>query len=210
MDIVLEAIGWIGSALVVISLTQARVLRFRWMNLAGSVIATAYNAVIGIWPFFAMNLAIAIINTYWLWRLYREADDPGVYQALPVSPDNLYLRHVLNEHHDDVATWAPAFDLDDAEGRYVLLVVRGDEAVGVVALRDRGDGTGEIELDWVKPRFRDFTPGQFVYRDGGALADAGFTSVDLVPSESTDREYLRKVGFATSGERWVKALTPAS
>ena len=34
----LEIIGWTGSVLVVVSLMQARVLRFRWMNFAGSVI----------------------------------------------------------------------------------------------------------------------------------------------------------------------------
>ena len=50
-----QIIGWVGSALVVLSLMQARVLRFRWLNLVGSVLATAYNAVFGIWPFVAMN-----------------------------------------------------------------------------------------------------------------------------------------------------------
>jgi hypothetical protein len=40
-----QVIGWVGSALVVLSLAQARVLRFRWLNLAGAVLATAFNAV---------------------------------------------------------------------------------------------------------------------------------------------------------------------
>ncbi len=38
----LELIGWIGSALVILSLTQARVLRFRWLNLTGAVLAVLY------------------------------------------------------------------------------------------------------------------------------------------------------------------------
>ena len=33
---VLEIIGWVGSALVIVSLAQARVLRFRVLNLAGA------------------------------------------------------------------------------------------------------------------------------------------------------------------------------
>ena len=54
-----QIVGWGGSALVVLSLMQARVLRFRWLNLVGSVLATAFNAVFAIWPFVAMNGVIA-------------------------------------------------------------------------------------------------------------------------------------------------------
>lgn len=43
----LEIVGWAGSGLVVLSLTQARVLRFRVLNLVGSVLATGYNTIGG-------------------------------------------------------------------------------------------------------------------------------------------------------------------
>ena len=39
---ILEIIGWIGSALVVLSLAQARVWRFRVMNFAGAILATLW------------------------------------------------------------------------------------------------------------------------------------------------------------------------
>ena len=44
----LEVVGWLGSVLVVLSLTLAGVWRFRVLNLVGAVIATGYNAVLGI------------------------------------------------------------------------------------------------------------------------------------------------------------------
>jgi len=210
---VLEIIGWVGSVLVVVSLTQSQVLRFRWMNLTGSVVATFYNAVIEVWPFAAMNGAIAIINIYWLLRLHREANDPSVFKALVVSPDNAYLQHVLDAHSEDIQAHQPGFEPDPKVSpgdRTTLLVVRGDEAVGVVAVRDLGDGTGEVELDWVKPRFRNFTPGQFVYRDSGALPAAGFRSVTLTPHQATDTEYLRRAGFHEESDHWVRELHPAA
>lgn len=213
MNTFLEVIGWVGSGLIVLSVMQSRMLRFRWMNLAGSLIATVYNALFGIWPFVAMNAAIAIISAYWLTRLYREANDPGVYQVLTVPPDDAYLQHLLHEHARDIAHHAPGFDADPSAGtgaRTTLLVVRGDEAVGVVAVRDAGDGVGVVELDWVKPRFRTFTPGQFVYRDSGALPEAGFRRVTLRPHDATDREYLRRAGFKVEHTEWVRDLTPAS
>jgi len=207
MQTLLEAIGWIGSILVVVSLTQSQVLRFRWMNLVGSIVATAYNGIIGVWPFAAMNAAIAIINVYWLTRLYREAKDPEVYQVIPVPPEDPFLQHLLKVHAADIATHAPDFSADPGTGegkRSTLIVVRGDEAVGVVAIRDQGDGVGDVELDWVKPRFRTFTPGQFVYRDSGALPAAGFRSVTLRPHGATDTEYLLRAGFRMDGDHWVR------
>lgn len=206
--VILEAIGWIGSALVVLSLMQGRVLRFRWMNLAGSVVATFYNAVVEIWPFVAMNGAIAVINVYWLWRLYREADDPAVYKALAVAPDNQYLRHFLAEHAGDIALANPGFvpTALDADDRVTLLVVRGDEAVGVVVLRRDGGGDGTVELDWVKPRFRDFTPGRFVFSKSSTLRDLGFERAFVDPHAASDLVYLRKAGFEPVGERWQHSL----
>lgn len=207
------AIGWIGSILVVVSLTQARVLRFRWMNLAGSVVATWFNAVIEVWPFVVMNAAIAIIDIYWLWRLYREAKDPAVYQVLQVPANDPFLKHLLEVHSEDIATHQPGFAaryVNQGQELSTLLLVRGDEAVGVVAVRDTGGGVGEIELDWVKPRFRDFTPGQFVYSDSGALPAAGFRHLTLTPHAATDTEYLRRTGFRLEGGQWVRDLQTAA
>jgi len=208
---ILEIIGWVGSALIVFSLMQARMLRFRWMNMFGSIIATFYNAALGIWPFVAMNAVIAVISAYWLRRLYREASDPAVFQVLPVSPDDPFLQQVLEVHSEDIAAHQPDFVAQSGDpARSALLVVRGDEAVGVVAVRDAGDGVGEIELDWVKPRFRDFAAGQFVYRDSGALPAAGFSRVTVTPHAATDTEYLSNTGFRLEGAYWVRDLKTAA
>ncbi len=201
----LEIVGWIGSILVVLSLTQARVLRFRILNLTGSVIATAYNAIIGIWPFVAMNGAIAVINIYWLIRLGRERHDEAVYTVVEVGPDDAYLQHVLRVHARDIATFAPRFAARAAPGerRLAFLVLRGDRTVGVVELRDAGAGTAVVELDWVTERFRDFTPGEFVHRRSGIFAAAGFTRVVAAPAHA-DAAYLTRVGFRPEGSAWVR------
>ncbi|WP_297083948.1 hypothetical protein [uncultured Demequina sp.] len=211
-QVVLEAIGWIGSILIVWSLMVARVLRFRWMNLIGAALATGYNAIIEVWQFAFMNLAITIIDIYWLWRLYREAHDEEVYRVLAVDAGNAFLRHVLAEHGDDIKAHEPAFDIDGDHGtaaggnRHTFLVVRGDEAVGVVAVRDEGDGQGVVELDWVKQRFRDFTPGEFVYRESRVLAEAGFTRLRVPVRDELDRDYMRRMGFQTDGPSWVRDI----
>jgi hypothetical protein len=103
------AFGWIGSILVVWSLMVSRMLRFRWMNFWGALIATIYNGVIELWPFFAMNLAITVIDAYWIWKLTRERHDEDVYRVIPVAADDAFLQHVLSTHADSIAKEQPGF-----------------------------------------------------------------------------------------------------
>jgi len=201
-----EIVGWVGSVLVVVSLTQARVLRFRWLNLAGSVIATAYNAAFAIWPFVAMNGAIALINIYWLRRLLRGRHDEAVYEVVEVASDDAYLRHVLKVHGTDIARFraaAPPANVSDEH--LALLVLRGDETVGVVLVADAGNGVGHVELDWVTPRFRDFTPGEFVYRSSGVFTAHGFSRL-VAPGGPGQADYLTRVGFTHQADGWVRTV----
>jgi hypothetical protein len=209
----LEIIGWIGSALVVVSLMQARVLRFRVLNLVGSLIATGYNAWVGIWPFAVMNGVIAVIDIYWLWRLLRERHDEQAYEVVEVGADDHYLRHVLGVPASDIARYYPSFGAGagaPAGDRWAFLVLRGDETVGVVQVRDEGAGVGEVELDYVTPRFRDFTPGEFGYRRSGALAGTGLSALVVAADARESHDYLARVGFAEVDGRWRRALEPAA
>lgn len=205
----LEIIGWVGSALVVVSLMQARVLRFRWMNFAGAFIATIYNGAIEVWPFAAMNGAITIIDAYWLHRLYKERHDSAVYAVVPVADNDAYLSHILENHADDVAKERPDFQPGHSDDRAAFLVVRGDETVGVVVVRDGAPGEGIIDLDWVSPRFRDFTPGEFVHRQSGIFADRGYTRIVVPKVASEDATYLERVGFTPDGDQWVRDVVAA-
>jgi hypothetical protein len=209
----LEVIGWTGSILIIVSLTQARVLRFRVLNLVGALLATGYNATIGVWPFAAMNAVITVIDAYWLWRLTRERHDDDVYAVVEVASDDGYLRHILRVHGDDITQFQPAFELDapstPESARASFLVVRGDETVGVVVVRGVGDGVGRVELDWVTPRFRDFTPGEFVYRRSGVFAAHGFRSLVVEPGPKST-EYLERVGFRPHDGVWQRPVDAAA
>jgi len=205
----LEVIGWLGSGLVVLSLMVAGVWRFRVLNLVGAVIATAYNAVLGIWPFVAMNAAISIIDLYWLVRLHRERHDAAAYDVVEVGPDDASLAHTLRTHAADIARFYPGFSPDSVAGRHAFLVLRGDETVGAVVVRDRGDGVAVIELDYVTPRFRDFTPGEFVYRRSGVFARHGFRRLVVPPDVVGARDYYARVGFTPADGGWVREVEDA-
>jgi hypothetical protein len=202
-----QIVGWAGSALVVLSLMQARVLRFRWLNLVGSVLATAYNVVFAIWPFVAMNAVIAVINVYWLRRLVGERHDEKAYAVVELAPDDAYLAHVMTVHATDIARFrSPAPPADALAEPLSFLVVHGDETVGVVLVSDLGKGVGHVDLDWVTPRFRDFTPGEFVYRKSGVFAARGFSRLVTDGHGAEDDSYLERVGFQRTAHGWAREV----
>ena len=85
------------------------------------------------------------------------------------------------------------------------LVHRGDQTVGIVLVRDAGDGVAQVELDYVTPRFRDFTPGEFVYRRRGLFRDRGFRKV--VTPRGMAAPYYDRVGLRRDGESYVLDLS---
>jgi hypothetical protein len=195
----LDLIGWLGSALLVFSVMQARLLRFRVLNLLACVVLTGFNAALGIWPMVAMNLALCLINSWHIRKLVATRHDDDVYVVLEVGPDDEYLRHVLRVHGADILKFQPDLVWDGAApGRAAFLVQSGDETVGVVLVRDDGDGVARVMLDYVTPRYRDFSPGEFVWRHSLVLRGRGFTRV-VTPAGMVDA-YYERVGFRRDEE----------
>ena len=200
----LDLIGWGGSALLVFSLLQARVLRFRTLNTVGCLVLIVFNAMLGVWPMVAMNVVLASINVWFIVKLLGERHDDAVFEVLGVGLRDDYLRHVLRIHGGDILRYQPDFLWDpDQERDLAFVVMRADETVGVVLLRRDGD-VARILLDYVTPRYRDFTPGEFVWRHSGMLDGAGIRRV-LTPPNMVGAYYDR-VGFRSSGDEYVLDL----
>ena len=200
----LDAIGWIGSALLVWSLLQTRILRLRALNLIGCAVLIGFNWALGVWPMVGLNITLATINIYFLLKLLRTRHDDTTYTVVEVRTDDEYLSHVLAVHAADIARFNPGFRSAGGPGRAAFLVVRADETVGVVILHDAGNGVAQIELDYVTQRFRDFTPGEFVYRRSSLFTDRGFHTV--VSPAGMVSPYYDRLGFRRTGDTFTLTL----
>jgi hypothetical protein len=200
-----EVVGWAGSALLVWSLLQKALLRLRVFNLAGSVILIVYNAAVGVWPMVGLNVALAGINTWHLYSLLRTRHDERTYQVVEVATDDNFLGHVLRVHWADIARFNPDFRFDD-ERRLAFITLNADELVGVLLLRaDPADPeVALVELDYVTRRYRDLSPGEFVFRRSGQLTAHGFRRV-LTPAGMVAPYYAR-LGFRPDGDRYALEL----
>ena len=205
----LSVIGWGGSALVVVSLLQTRILRLHWLNLVGCLVLIGFNTAIEVWPMVGMNVVLSVINGVQLWRLLRTRHDDASYAVLEVNGRDAYLRHLLRSHEHDIERFNPGFRQEITDSRYAFLVQRSERTVGVVLADDAGGGRAQIELDYVLPEYRDFTPGEFVFRRSDVFTDHGFTQVIAPPRMRSSATYLHRVGFHADGDDLVLDLPPA-
>ena len=71
MNILLEIFGYIGTSLIIISMTMKSINKLRVFNLAGSIISVIYSLIIVAWPTVVLNLCLASINIYHLIKSAR-------------------------------------------------------------------------------------------------------------------------------------------
>ena len=196
-----EIIGWTGSALVVISLIVPSIRRFRTLNLAGSLIATVYNVVFGIWPYAAMNAVIAIIDAYWLYRLRSGGRE---YRFVPAEADSPLVRDFLEVHAAGIEEAFPGFSHSDLSTAGAHLMMCADEIAGVFVHVNNGD-EGRVLLDYVTDRHRDLTPGRALYSDEG-VRRAVPAALRLARSATSDPAYFERMGFIAEGDDLLLSL----
>jgi hypothetical protein len=198
-----DVLGWGGSALLVYSLLQQRVLRFRTLNLVAGGVLIVFNAILGVWPMVALNAVTSAINLLFIVRLRRQRHDAASFEVIEVGLDDQYLRHVLDTHAEDIRSHQPTFAGQALPGQEAFVIAKGDETVGVVVVERDGD-VARVCLDYVTPRYRDFTPGEFVWRRSELLRSRGYKRV--VTSPDIVSPYYDRIGFRPDGRSFVLDL----
>jgi hypothetical protein len=97
-----EILGWVGSALLVYSVLQTRILRLRLFNGVASALLVIFNAAIAVWPMVAPNVTLTAINVFYILRLLRGRHDVQTFEVVQISPNEAYLKHLLHEFDADI------------------------------------------------------------------------------------------------------------
>ena len=194
-----ELIGYLASALIVLSLLMASVLRLRVVNLVGSAVFTAYGVLIGSLPVVLTNGAIVCINVYYLIRLLRDRGGSGYFEVVATDVDAPVLRRFVDFHRDDIRGFQPDFTAMSPQ-HLAWFVLRDAVPVGVVLAR-RDGAVGHLDLDYVTPAHRDFTAGQVLFGDSGAFRGAGIARVT-----ADHGRYLARMGFTRDDGIWGRTV----
>ncbi|MFP4636214.1 MAG: hypothetical protein ACLFRD_10150 [Nitriliruptoraceae bacterium] len=199
-----ELIGYAASALIVVSLLMASVVKLRVVNLIGALVFTAYGLLVGAFPVALANAAIIVIDVYHLVRLARQRA-AGYFEAVEVAPDDALLRRFISFHLDDVRRSQPDAP-EPRDDHLAWFVLRDAVPVGAVLATRPVDGVATIELDYVTPAHRDMRAGSAFFTDPAPFAAHGITTVVTTAPTEVHRRYLERVGFRAEDGRYVREV----
>lgn len=200
----IEAVGYLGSALVIVSLLMTRILRLRAIGLMGSTTFLVYGVLIGSVPIIITNVVLMIINVTFLWRATRVTE---WFYLLEVHPESRYLEEFLRFYQDDILVYQPDWNGEVADSDLTVLVLRDMQPAMAIVGTVTND-TMELRLDYAIPRFRDYRMGRFLY-DSNAKFFTGKKISTIAASARTKHyvRYLEKMGFTeTETGRYERSL----
>ena len=209
-----EIIGYVGSALVLISFLMASVVKLRVVNCIGSFIFAVYALLIRSYPTMIMNICLVLINLYYLWKLRNSEPNINLYylwklrnsepnyRLVSLTPGGDYVDFFLREHREDIAKCFPGRNWVDGELNRAWLVCHNDEAAGLLLGTESG-GVLDVALDYSTPAYRDSSEGRYLVEH---LGQEGLKLLRYEHAEQGHVAYLKKMGYAQKGAAWERAL----
>ena len=200
-----EVVGYVASALVVVSLAMTSVVRLRLISLVGSITFVVYGVLIESAPIVLTNVAIAVLNT---WFLRTELGHHRDLAARIVPIDSPFLVDFVQFHLDDIRRFQPTFEMPGDDALCVLLSRDGLPAGAVIGRRVPGQPAElEVVLDHVLRAYRDSQLGEWLFtRGSGVFREQGITRLVSRPGTELHRVYLERMGFRSDGARYVRTL----
>ncbi len=202
-SMIIEAVGYIGSALVLVSFLMVSVRRLRIVNSIGSIIFTAYAFIIHSYPTAIMNLCLVGINVYYLIKMSNTSETTRNYDLVKVSPDDGMLTYTIDRLKDDIQQCFPGITLDLDNANLAYLICYNGSPAGIFVGNKKADNCVDIILDYSLPEFRDFSIGNFLF---SKLPSDGVTAVVFNGPDTHHKEYLDKYNFVKTENGYIKNL----
>ena len=108
-NMIIEAIGYLGSALVLVSFLMASVVKLRIINSIGSIIFTIYAFIIHSYPTALMNLCLVLINIYYLVKMSNTSVE---YDFIKLNKGDSVISYFIDCYKDDIQKCFPGNPLD--------------------------------------------------------------------------------------------------
>lgn len=194
----LEWIGYLASALVLVSLLMSSIIKLRWINLVGSIVFSTYGFMIGSLPVGISNIAISLINIYYLIRIYSAKE---YFKILPIETGSEYLKYFLKYFHDDIKKYFSKEDFCVNAETVGFYIVRNMIPAGVFLASKKNEDSLLVDLDYVTPEYRDFKTGRYVFDNQKEyFINKGFKKLYSFAHSKEHENYLLKMGFVQTEE----------
>lgn len=198
--ILIEAFGYLGSALVLVSFLMVSVFKLRVVNSIGSIIFTIYAFIIHSYPTAIMNACLVMINIYYLVKMSRKTDKE--YDFIVADLNDTLLKYTIGKYREDIQKYFPGISMEFAGANCSYVVCHEGKPAGIM-IGKRQNNEVEILLDYSIPEYRDFSIGQFLF---SKLSSEGIKSLTYRGSDEFHKDYLAKTGFVNKGGYYEKTF----
>ncbi len=198
-DFYLEIFGYIGTALVIVSMLMTSVVKLRIINICGSIISTIYAIFGGAWPIVLLNVSLTLIN---LFQLIRMSHKKLTFDRVITKPSDKSVEYFLSLYGDDIKHFFPEYTFPPEENAQVHLAFVGSEAVGI-AIGRKTDETMHLSLDYATPKYRDLSVSTFLF---AKLEEDGIKTLREPIGAPEHTRYLIRMGFFRDGDHMTKNL----
>ena len=189
-SMIIEMIGYLGSALVLISFLMASVVKLRVINSAGGLIFAVYALLIRSYPTALMNFCLVGINLYYLMRL-RHPDRH--YTLIVEKKDSSVLQAFLVHYGEDISACFPGVRIAAEEADVACMICHNMTPAGILLGKWRESGCLEILLDYSTPEYRDCSVGKYLY---SRLPGLGVHSLAYLQEPGKHETSVKKMGVA--------------
>lgn len=197
---IVEAVGYIGSILVVISVLMTSLVKLRVVNSIGAFIFCVYALIIKSYPTALMNFSLVVINGYYLLCLSRKDKN---YDFQEGTSEDTVLAYMLHYYREDIRQYFSGWKENMKEINAVYLVCSGGAPVGILLGKRKTAGILEIVLEYSTPAYRDCSVGKYLYEK---LAGKGIHTLQFPGNPGKHEDYLQKMGYVQENGIYKKML----
>lgn len=198
--VLIEIIGYIGSALVVVSMLMSSVVKLRIINTVGSIIFAIYALIIHSYPTAIMNFFLVAINVYNLLKLLKTDKHLSYTEG---GIDDIAMDHFVKYFNDDIVTYFPDFVWEKSRYDAAITIYSNEDPAGLLLGKKNDEGGIDITIEYSTPYFRDCSVGKYLH---GLLAEIGYKNLYFRGNREKHEWYLVKMGFEKTGDVYKKEL----
>lgn len=191
-----EWFGYLASLVVLVSLTMTSIMKLRVINFIGCILFAMFAYFIDSYPTMFMNLGIAGINVYFLWKIFSTKEQ---FTLISTSTQSEYFNHFIESYSKEVELQVSTDKLHEADTAFYML--RNNSIAGVLVGNTDHEGTMSVLLDYVTPEYRDMKIANYCFESHPEVMKEKGINTLIAKSTAPDHVgYLKRVGFEMISE----------
>ncbi len=158
--IIAQILGYIGTALLAMSLVVSNELRFRWLNTFGCLIFIIYGILINAFPVVLTNGLLLAINGFYLYKIYQKHE---IFDIITFDGEELLIKKFLQFYQQDILDHFPQFSSENTNGQIKFVVLRDLVIANIFIASLDEEGNALVKINYTVPKYRDFKIGKYIF-----------------------------------------------